>query len=150
MTFIILDLLRNAFSAPPTNEFPARHTPKSIAGFLAAVGRGEAELIPPVEMPPNARGRIAYDWEACTGCRQCIIVCPAKAITFEKERKKIHIDVASCIWCGQCNDICPVDVLSMSDEFMLAVADKTDASMHVGPPDDWVPPEKPARKKKAA
>jgi len=149
MTFIILDLLRNAFSDPHTNEFPARHVPKSIADFLAAVGRGEAELIPPVEMPPHARGRITNDWETCTGCRQCIKVCPPQAITFDEKRKKIHIHVARCIWCAQCNDICPVGAMTMSDEFMLAAADKTDESLRVGPPEDWVPPEKPARKKKA-
>lgn len=145
---MVLELLRNIFTDPHTNEFPARHTPKSISAYIAAVEAGEVEMIPPVEIPPEFRGKISNDWEVCIGCRQCIKTCPPQAISFDAEQKRVHIHVARCIFCAQCVDTCPVNAMSMSDEFALGTTDKTDESLLVGPPKDWRPPPKP--KKKAA
>ena len=117
-------LLKQLFLTPATNKFPARYAPKSATAFLSSVQKGEAALIPPVEVHAGFRGKIAYDREKCTGCQLCIKVCPTMAIEFIPEEKKVKIFVSRCCFCAQCNDICPTGALSMTDEFLLSSYDK--------------------------
>ncbi len=121
---LVPELLKQLFSRPATNSFPARHLPPSVTGFLAKVARGEATIHPPVPTPPRFRGKIVYDREACIGCSLCLRVCPAHAIEFLPETKRIRIYVTQCIFCAQCNDICPKDALHMSSDFLLATEDR--------------------------
>ena len=111
------------FKKPWTNKFPAKYAPPNTTKFLADVGAGKAELIPPIETPPGFRGKIKYDKESCIGCELCIKVCPSGAIEFKPKEKKIKIYLARCTFCSQCNDICPKDCLTMGDEFLLADVD---------------------------
>jgi formate hydrogenlyase subunit 6/NADH:ubiquinone oxidoreductase subunit I len=117
------ELLMQLFKRPFTNLFPAKYAPPSPSRFVEAVKRGEVKINPPVEVPPNFRGKITYDGEKCTGCRQCMRVCPSDAIEFLPENKKIRVYVSRCTFCSQCNDICPVGALGMSDEFLLSTTD---------------------------
>ena len=121
---LLPELLRQLFSRPATNTFPSRHLPSSVTGFLAKVARGEATIYPPVPTPPKFRGKIVYDREACIGCSLCLRVCPAHAIEFIPETKRVRIYVTQCIFCSQCNDVCPKDALHMSPEFLLATEDR--------------------------
>jgi len=112
------------FKKPFTNKFPVKYAPHNTTKLLEAVGKGEVQIIPPVETPERFRGKIQYDKDKCTGCRLCIRVCPSEAIEFKPDKKKIKIYLARCTFCSQCNDVCPVQCLSMSNEFLLADADK--------------------------
>ena len=112
------------FKKPYTNKFPAKYAPSNTTQFLADVGAGKVEIVPPIEVPEGFRGKIQYDKEKCTGCQLCIKVCPSGAIEFKEKEKKIKIYLARCTFCSQCNDACPVNCLSMSNEFLLADADK--------------------------
>jgi len=129
---IIFELLAQMFKKPATNQFPARHAPKSVHGLVAAVTAGKAKLNPPVPVPEEFRGKILYNRETCIGCRLCINVCPAHAIEFLPADKKVRIFVAQCIQCGQCNDVCPKKCLSMSKEFALADTNKMSENLIVG------------------
>jgi len=51
------------------------------------------------------------DEKACTGCSTCIDVCPAEAITLEKEKAKI--DASACVDCETCVDECPSSAITM-------------------------------------
>jgi len=121
---MIREILSQVFKTPATNPFPARHLPPSVTEFLKKVGAGEATINPPVPTPPHFRGKITYDRDGCIGCSLCIRVCPAHAIEFIPETKRVRIYVSQCIFCSQCNDICPKGVLSMSSEFLLATEDR--------------------------
>ena len=121
---IVKILLKQLLLTPATNKFPAKYAPKSATGFLNKVQKDTKLLNPPVEVPPNFRGKISLNRDKCTGCQLCIKVCPTKAIEFMPEEKKVKIFVSRCCFCAQCNDICPTGALSMTDEFMLSSYDK--------------------------
>lgn len=103
-----------------TNPFPVAHMPDSLTGALKAAAKGKIHLQPPIETPERFRGRIAYDKTKCIGCKLCIKVCPANAITFIAEEKKVQFHVDRCCFCEQCTEICPVNCIWMTDEFMIA------------------------------
>lgn len=44
------------------------------------------------------------DETICTGCGDCVEVCPAGAIALNG---RAHIDQAACVDCGSCADACP-------------------------------------------
>lgn len=121
---IVNVLFRQLFSPSGTNQFPAKHAPKSVSGFLASAASGAKAIIPPVPTPPGFRGKIAYDREKCIGCQLCVKICPAKAIEFIPDEKKVKIFISRCCFCSQCNDVCPTHCLSMTDEFLLSSYDK--------------------------
>ena len=118
------ELLKQLFKKPATNVFPVTYCPDSVLKLLEKVEKGEVKINPPVEVPKGFRGKILYDRDKCIGCKLCLKVCPANAIEFIPETKKIKIHVDHCICCSQCNDICPKNCLSMSDNFFVAGADR--------------------------
>jgi formate hydrogenlyase subunit 6/NADH:ubiquinone oxidoreductase subunit I len=124
-------VLRQLLKKPATNFFPAKNLPPSITGFLEAVAEGKATICPPIKTPPNFRGKIRYDRDTCIGCKMCTRVCPAHAIEFLPDTKRVRIWVTQCIFCSQCNVVCPKSCLHMTDEFLLATEDRYNESMIV-------------------
>ncbi|MGB9885708.1 MAG: 4Fe-4S dicluster domain-containing protein [Moorellales bacterium] len=124
MTVMALELAKQLFRRPFTNPFPVRYAPNSVTRLLEAVSEGRARINPPVPVPPDYRGALAYDAERCTGCRLCLRVCPTRAIEYQAEPKKIKVYLARCIACGQCAEICSRQALSLTPEFLLAAEDK--------------------------
>jgi len=64
--------------------------------------------------------RSFIDADLCTGCGDCIEICPMDAI--EDEDGTSHVMKERCIGCGLCIDRCPVEAISME-----AREDKTEA-----------------------
>lgn len=124
-------VLGQLLKKPATNLFPAKNLPPSITEFLEAVAAGKATINPPVPTPKNFRGKIVYDRDTCIGCKMCSRVCPANAIEFLPDTKRVRIWINQCIFCSQCNLVCPKDCLHMSEEFLLATYDRFDESMIV-------------------
>jgi Fe-S-cluster-containing hydrogenase component 2 len=50
--------------------------------------------------------------ELCTGCGQCVNICPMEAILLDDEKIAV-VDSNSCIDSGNCVDICPVEAISI-------------------------------------
>ena len=117
-------IFKQLFLKPATNIFPAKYAPASTIGFLDSVAKGELKMVPPVAVPPNFRGKIAYDRTNCIGCQLCHKICPTQAIEWLPEEKKIKVFVSRCCFCAQCVDICPSNTLAMTDEFLLATYNK--------------------------
>lgn len=49
--------------------------------------------------------------DECSGCGECIALCPKKSISFERNSNGFQvpvIDIKTCIQCGLCKKICPV------------------------------------------
>ena len=119
-----ITIIKQLFQKPATNLFPAKYAPESTLDLLDKVAKQEVTLNPPIAVPPQFRGKIAYDRENCTGCQLCVKVCPTRAIEFLPEEKKVKILISRCCFCAQCVDVCPVHTLAMTDEFLLSSYDK--------------------------
>lgn len=117
---MVPELLNQLLRKPNTNPFPAAQLPPTVTGLLEKVAKGEAKLNPPVPVPAKLRGKMTYNRETCIGCRLCLKVCPAHAIDFVEDTKRIRIFVSQCIQCGQCTEICPKQCLALSEQFLNA------------------------------
>ncbi len=120
MLSFVKQLVKQLFKKPSTNPFPCKHVPKSFTHLMEEVEKGKAKINKPIKTPPRFRGRLIYHEDKCIRCKQCIRVCPAKALEFDEKNNRIKHYVSRCTFCGQCVDICPVKALEQSDEFLLA------------------------------
>jgi len=141
MSVMIRELISQFFKKPATNPFPAVYAPKSTLDFLKAVGEGKAKILPPVPVPEGFRGGIEYDAAKCIGCRLCTRVCPANAIEFIPDRKKVLFHLDRCCFCGECKDICPVQAIELGKNFLLAYYDRSGPDALVAPPPEEAKPE---------
>ena len=66
-----------------------------------------------VEIRKLRRGVINNE-EKCVNCGACISVCPAEAISFDKDRK-IVIEKEKCHRCGICIQVCPRRSLTIQE-----------------------------------
>ncbi len=121
---MVARMMRQLFSKPATNPFPARHLPRSVTEFLQLVAEGKAHMVAPVGTPQGFKGKIEYEAADCTGCSLCARVCPANAIEVHKELKCITVYAGHCIQCGQCTEVCGKSSLVMGNEFLTATRDR--------------------------
>ena len=54
-----------------------------------------------------------FSAEKCIHCLRCVNICPAKALTFDKEQKLIKADYTKCIRCYCCHEMCPADAIEV-------------------------------------
>ncbi len=52
--------------------------------------------------------------DPCIGCRKCIDICPAEALTMVD--KRIIIDPKACIRCYCCHEVCPASAILVDEE----------------------------------
>lgn len=52
------------------------------------------------------------DRNLCTGCGQCVDMCPVEAISLGDDNIAV-VDPELCVDCGQCIDECPVEAISL-------------------------------------
>lgn len=55
---------------------------------------------------------VEIDKKKCTGCEQCIDICPVEAITINDG--KVCIDQEDCMECGACVAECPNEAIQIT------------------------------------
>ncbi len=81
----------------------------------------------PKEPAERYRGLHLNDWGACTGCGNCLEICPNEAITMVEipeieakpgeKNERPQIDYGRCCFCGLCVDVCPPGSLRLSKDY---------------------------------
>jgi formate hydrogenlyase subunit 6/NADH:ubiquinone oxidoreductase subunit I len=75
----------------------------------------------PIQLPESYRGRPKVNPETSAGlAERCASACPQGAIDPQVKR----IDLGKCVFCGHCERISEGRMVSFSQNFELAVADK--------------------------
>ena len=86
-----------------------------------------------MSVPPQARGVIALDADACTSCMICVRECPDWCIEIDSHTVEVTepgarrprsvavldrfaIDWGLCMYCGICVEVCPFDALLWSPQ----------------------------------
>lgn len=117
---MIGDVLRSLLERPATRRYPFERSPA----------------------PARLRGQLHWDPTSCTGCRVCVMDCPADALELavvDKAARRfvLRYDVGRCTYCSQCVTSCVRDCLSLSNtEWELAGTDRRAFHLDYGAPDD--------------
>ncbi len=119
---------------------------KAISGLFRYVRRGSARFKPVVErypdkvsgktpedMFPRMRGYLSNDLGKCTGCGDCIALCPVKALQMDTQPRKdgsLHvesfaIDLGKCFSCSLCVENCPVGSIAHTRAYEIAAASRS-------------------------
>ncbi|MDH7482133.1 MAG: DUF362 domain-containing protein [Armatimonadota bacterium] len=87
-----------------------------IPGFLMP-GRGDIISRLPRSVYHIARNHLVkrpvFIRSKCTGCRECVAICPVGAI--HGNDKKLAVDYSTCIRCYCCQEVCPAEAIALRD-----------------------------------
>ncbi|WP_245901365.1 4Fe-4S binding protein [Simplicispira suum] len=111
---LVLDL-RGAAASPTFNQ----HAPPQ--GYLRWDGNDLAallalrDLVGEFEKPRF----VDYDQKLCAhsrngtvGCRACIDICSAEAISSDTKRQRVELNPHLCVGCGACSTVCPTGAMA--------------------------------------
>ncbi|MCC6608031.1 MAG: 4Fe-4S binding protein [Anaerolineae bacterium] len=56
--------------------------------------------------------------ELCTGCGDCIVICPTDALE-QVSGVAVVTKPAACNYCGECETICPVEAIALPYQIVL-------------------------------
>jgi Ni,Fe-hydrogenase III small subunit len=73
------------------------------------------------------------DFGACTGCDECVQVCPTAALQAERpapDRKTLSLSLSLCIQCRECVDACPEGAIHPGRELEVAAFSREQLTQH--------------------
>lgn len=73
---------------------------------------------------PAAQPHVTVLTDRCAGCQECVIRCPAGALSMDAARWVAVADDALCVGCRQCERTCPFSAITV--EGPLVVSDRLD------------------------
>lgn len=88
---------------------------------FATASRVGAEIIDlPLRRPPGALNEVLLA-DTCTGCGDCMDVCPSGIIVLDRDRFPLLISGTLCSGCGLCAEVCMPDAIVLTDATRAAL-----------------------------
>lgn len=80
--------------------------------------------------PEGFLGAPDIDPAKCTGCGQCVAICPTSALSIRDQKsedlRKLLLYYGDCIFCTLCGPACPYEAISFNGKYELAARSKKD------------------------
>ena len=58
--------------------------------------------------------QITIDKEKCTGCGECVDICPAEVLEM-KDEKSEPVNIDECLGCESCVETCPESAITLTE-----------------------------------
>jgi NAD-dependent dihydropyrimidine dehydrogenase PreA subunit len=58
---------------------------------------------------------INVDLEKCTGCGECVNVCPVQVYELGPDGKTNPVNAGECVGCMSCVEVCPVQCITVTE-----------------------------------
>jgi ferredoxin len=58
------------------------------------------------------------DWATCTGCGDCIALCPTGALGFRGEKAAV-VNPDACTYAAECETVCPVAAIALPYQVIM-------------------------------
>jgi NAD-dependent dihydropyrimidine dehydrogenase PreA subunit len=59
------------------------------------------------------------NWDKCSGCKSCKMVCQFGAVLYSASNEKCSIDIKNCFGCGVCRAVCPNQAITLDERVSL-------------------------------
>ena len=57
---------------------------------------------------------VTVDHEKCTGCGECVEVCPVDVYELQDE-KSVPVNAEECLGCESCVEVCPNEAITVTE-----------------------------------
>jgi ferredoxin len=115
---LVLDLGKKplfTLHAPPQGYFSLDASAGLASSGLPATMLKLRDMVGEFEKPKffNYKSKIcAHSRNESVGCKACIDICSAQAISSDKHHKQIVVNPNLCVGCGACTTVCPTGALT--------------------------------------
>lgn len=58
--------------------------------------------------------QITIDKEKCTGCGECVDICPAEVLEMVDEKSEVA-NIDECLGCESCVETCPENAITLTE-----------------------------------
>lgn len=83
----------------------------------------------PFPPAPQFKGKPILTSDICTGCQECVHVCPSGAIQLfptSWDAQELSLNYSCCVFCGMCSEVCETNLIQTTSDYRLATKQKLD------------------------
>lgn len=108
--------------------------PPKPEAILEAIKKASKAKVEIKKHPPSSRfrGKVNFFPEKCIKCLRCLQVCPASALRFLPQNKKLYYEYREdrCVFCGLCEEVCPTQAIKLENDYQEVESKKEKFTHH--------------------